>query len=138
VERDQTFPDLAALFPTETWTMTWEGTLSRDAISTAVDGPSVREGEIRVDGSGLHVVDPAQPFCRAGVETFDIVQLRGCDPSIGNLDCPTGYRCFVHPESEVESLGARSVPHVVSALHRGLGGERSGPAARSFASSRAR
>lgn len=104
--RDHTFPDLAAVAPSETWTMTWEGTLSVDGASTAVDGPVVREGEIRVDGSGMHVVDPAQPFCRAGVEPYDIVQLRGCDPANGNLDCPTGYRCFVHPDSEVSSLGA--------------------------------
>jgi hypothetical protein len=104
--RDQTFPDLATVFASETWTLTWEGSLSRDAITTAVDGPAVREGQIRVDGSGMHVVDATQPFCNTGVETFDIVQLRGCDPANGNSQCPVGYQCFVHPDSEVSGLGA--------------------------------
>ena len=34
------------------------------------------------------------------------MQLRGCDPSVGDVDCPIGYSCFVHPQSTVVGLGA--------------------------------
>ena len=34
------------------------------------------------------------------------MQLDGCDPSFGDTDCPFGYVCFVHPESQVANLGA--------------------------------
>src|SRR5678816_559620 len=43
--------------------------------------------------------------CAAGVEPFDIVQLRGCDPAAGDDQCPRGYTCFVHPESKIAGLG---------------------------------
>jgi hypothetical protein len=52
-----------------------------------------------VDTNGFRIVDQSAPFCDAGVEQFDVVQLRGCDPSVGNDDCPHGSTCFVHPES---------------------------------------
>jgi hypothetical protein len=104
--RDRSFPDLQALPEAETWTMVWEGSLSLNVGTTDVDGPAVRESMLKVDGLGLHVLDETKPFCDAGVEPFDILQLRGCNPSVGSADCPTGYTCFVHPESKVQGLGA--------------------------------
>lgn len=104
--RDFVFPDLHALRREETWTLTWEGSLSTDTATTSVDGPAVRESQISVDVNGMRVVDQGRPFCDAGVEPFDIVQLRGCDPSVGNANCPVGYRCFVHPQSQVQGMGA--------------------------------
>ncbi|MGN6106374.1 MAG: hypothetical protein ACTHU0_14810, partial [Kofleriaceae bacterium] len=104
--RDSVFPDLHALRRDETWTLTWEGSLSTDIATTSVDGPAVRESQISVDVNGMRVVDHSRPFCDAGVESFDIVQLRGCDPSVGNANCPVGYRCFVHPQSQVQGMGA--------------------------------
>jgi len=104
--RDEVFPDLAALRSDETWTLTWQGTLSLDQVNTAVDGPVIRESELRVDGSGMHMIDASRPYCNAGVEKFDILQMRGCDPTIGNADCPIGYRCFIHPNSQVQGIGA--------------------------------
>jgi hypothetical protein len=105
-ERDLAFPDLRALRGEETWTLTWEGTLSLDSTVADVDGPQIRESELRVDDQGMHLVDQSRPFCNAGVEPFDIVQLRGCDPGRGDADCPSGYRCFVHPNSQIQGLGA--------------------------------
>ena len=104
--RDLAYPDLLALRSDETWTMTWEGSLSNDGSSAAVDGPGVRESTIAVDAQAMRIVDNTGPFCDAGVEPFDIVQLRGCDPANEDRDCSAGYTCFVHPQSQVAGLGA--------------------------------
>jgi hypothetical protein len=104
--REATFPDLRALRGDETWTLTWEGNLSIDTAGTAVNGPAIRESQMFVDGLGVHIADESKPFCNAGVEPYDIVQLRGCDPSLGDADCALGYTCFVHPQSKVTGIGA--------------------------------
>lgn len=104
--RDFVYPDLGGTRSEEAWTLIWEGTLSLDRIDTAVDGPIIRESEMRVDGSGLHLIDGSKPFCSAGVERFDILQMRGCDSQFGDSDCPTGYSCFVHPNSQLQGIGA--------------------------------
>ena len=102
--RDASYPDLKSI-ASETWTMTYEGTLSLDNAVTSVDGPTIREATINVDGRGMHLVDQTAPFCDMGVEAFDVVDLRGCDPSRGNGDCPADYQCYVHPKSSV-AIGA--------------------------------
>jgi hypothetical protein len=104
--RDLAYPDLLGLHFDETWTLTWEGPLSNDISSTALSGPIVRQSQFFVDANGLHVVDASRPFCGAGVEPFDVVQLRGCNPANGDTDCPLGYTCFIHPQSQVAGLGA--------------------------------
>lgn len=102
--RDLVYPDLRALRD-ETWTLTWEGSLSLDKGDAAVDGPPVRVGQLFVDSTGFRMEDKAKSFCDAGVEQFDILQLRGCDPSVGDAECPIGYKCYVHPNSQVGGLG---------------------------------
>ena len=104
--RDLEFPDLRGLRSDETWTVTWEGTLSNDIAGSAVDGPVVRTSQMFIDGAGMRLVDQTHPFCDAGVEPFDVVQFRGCDPTIGDADCALGYRCYVHPQSQVTGIGA--------------------------------
>jgi hypothetical protein len=104
--RDAAFPDLMALPEAETWTMVWEGSLSLNAGDSSAGGPAIRESLLRVDSLGVHIVDDGKPFCDAGVERYDIVQLRGCDPTLGASDCPSGYTCFVHPDSKIAGLGA--------------------------------
>lgn len=105
--RSQVFPDLFGLpYYDETWTLTYEGSLSIDTSATANDGPAIRTSQMYVDADGLRLLDQTHPFCDAGVEPYDIVQLRGCDSTLGNTDCPVGYTCFVHPESQVANLGA--------------------------------
>jgi hypothetical protein len=103
--RDQVYPDLKSVF-SETWSLTWEGTLSLDNITSSIDGPVVRSGQLTVDGHGMVLKDPAQPFCDMGVEPFDIVDLRGCSPANGDGDCPAGYTCYVHPKSVGIGVGA--------------------------------
>ncbi len=103
--RDEVFPDIRQLRGDETWTLTWEGSLSNDKQDSDIDGPQIRESQVFVDGSGMRMVDQSRPFCDAGVERFDILQMRGCDPSIGDGECPIGYRCFIHPNSQVPGLG---------------------------------
>ncbi len=105
-QRDLAYPDLRSLMADETWTLTYEGSLSADTSNVAIDGPAVRDGQLVVDGTGMHLVDPTRPFCDAGVEQYDVVQMRGCDPVNGNLDCPIGYSCYTHPESQVAGLGS--------------------------------
>lgn len=105
-DRDASYPDLRGLRSDETFSMVWEGSLSTDTSATAVDGPAVRESQLRVDQTGMHLVDATHPYCSAGVEPYDIVQLRGCNPTNGDGDCPTGYTCYTHPDSKVTNLGA--------------------------------
>lgn len=103
--RDLVYQDLIALRD-ETWTMTYEGTLSVDSADTDVDGPPIRVSQVAIDELGMHLVDTAKPYCDAGVEQWDVVQMRGCDPQLGDGQCPIGYTCFVHPNSQVQGLGA--------------------------------
>lgn len=104
--RENVFPDLMGLSDEEIWTLTWEGSLSLDRADTAIDGPATRFGQLSVDALGMHLTDASRPFCDAGVEPNDILQLRGCDPSLGDAGCPIGYTCYVHPQSQVSGLGA--------------------------------
>lgn len=102
--RTEVFPDLRTVRVDEQWSLAWEGALSLDTGISAIDGPVVRTGRTRVDATGLHLIDPSKPFCEIGVEPFDYVQLRGCNPT-SNSDCPVGYQCFLHPESQL-GIGA--------------------------------
>jgi len=104
--RDQEFPDLFALPYDDTLTMTYEGSLSLDTSNTALNGPAVRTSMMNVDADGIRIDDATHPYCDAGVQPWDIVQLRGCDSTLGDTDCPLGYTCFVHPDSQVANLGA--------------------------------
>jgi hypothetical protein len=101
--RDQTYPDLRSLASDETWNLSWEGPLSADSNLAAIDGPQVREAVMAVDTTGMHLYDQAQPFCAMGAEPFDIVQFRGCNPANGGGDCPVGYECYLHPDSQVST-----------------------------------
>ncbi len=104
--REEVYPDLRALRTDETWSLTWEGSLSLDTVTTAVDGPPVRESQMFVDGAGMRIEDASKPFCDMGIEPYDVLQMRGCDPSFGDAGCALGYTCFVHPQSQVTGLGA--------------------------------
>lgn len=105
--RDQEFPDLFGLpFYDENWTLTYEGSLSIDTDVSAANGPAVRTSQMYIDADGIRLHDQTHPFCDAGVEPYDIVQLRGCDSTRGDSDCPIGYTCFVHPDSPVANLGS--------------------------------
>jgi hypothetical protein len=102
--RTEVFPDLRALRANEQWQLTYEGALSLDGGTFTVDGPPVRIARTRVDSTGFHLIDPSKPFCEIGVEPFDFVQLRGCNPASA-FACPAGYECFLHPESQL-GMGA--------------------------------
>ncbi len=106
--RDLAYPDMMGLKADETWELTWEGSLSDlDPTQTiAVGGPGVRESVISVDADAMRLTDDTTPFCDAGTEPYDIVQLDGCNPANQDRDCPLGYECFVHPQSQVVGLGA--------------------------------
>jgi len=101
--REAAYPDLHAVRKDEQWSLVWEGSLSRDTENSDVDGPPVRIGQFKVDGTGMRVEDPSHPFCSMGVEPHDIVAMRGCDPNLGDAQCPTGYSCYVHPDSQLSS-----------------------------------
>lgn len=102
--RDVVYPDLSTA-RSETWALTWQGNLSNDPVTKAIDGPPQRTGQLRIDQTGLHLVDGAQPFCELGVEPFDYVQLRGCNAANADADCPSGYICYVHKDNRVPNLG---------------------------------
>jgi hypothetical protein len=104
--REEVFPDLRGLRLDETWSLVYEGSLSADKAEINIDGPAVRTSQLFVDGAGMHLVDNTRPYCDAGVEPFDVVQMRGCDPTIGDAGCPFGYTCYVHPQSQVTGIGA--------------------------------
>jgi hypothetical protein len=104
------FPDLKSLPLDENWTATWEGVLSLDSANTTtttvLNGPTVREGNfITTNTDGARVIDTSNPFCSMGVEPYDIVQFLGCNPANANLDCPNGYKCYVHADTQVQIEG---------------------------------
>ena len=103
--RATVYPDIVGMNADEIWTLTYEGSVSIDTANTASNGPPVRESMFTVDSNGMALVDQTTPFCDAGVEPFDIVQIHGCDPTVGNADCPPDYDCFVHPDSQVQGIG---------------------------------
>jgi hypothetical protein len=103
--RDAEFPDVMGMNADEIWTLTYEGSVSNDTTNTATNGPPVRTAMFDVDSNGMSLVDETTPFCDAGAQPFDIVQIHGCDPSVGNADCPPDYDCFVHPDSQVQGIG---------------------------------
>src|SRR6185436_13476664 len=84
----------------------WEGSLSRDGDFQSIDGPPIRVGRLEVDGTGMRVEDASRPYCAMGVEPHDVVALRGCDPTLGDAQCATGFTCYVHPDSPPASAGA--------------------------------
>ena len=96
--RESAFPDLRES-NNETFTITWEGALSRDGVSSEVDGPPVRVGRITAEGGQVALEDPAAPFCAIGAEEQDVLVLAGCDPSVGSAQCGLGETCYVHPDS---------------------------------------
>ncbi len=99
--RERVYPDWRTIAVDENWFFTWEGTLSVDGTDTTVDGPVVRSGTVAIAGGGMRVVDAARPFCAAGVEPYDVVTLRGCDPARGDAQCSLDETCYVHPDSKV-------------------------------------
>ncbi|HTJ46493.1 MAG TPA: hypothetical protein VL463_30515 [Kofleriaceae bacterium] len=92
------FPDLRAMHVDEQWILAWEGPLSNDSSTEHIDGQVDRIGQVIVDGTGMRVVEGGKPFCEMGVEPFDEVILKGCDPNAGGV-CGYGNTCFVHPDS---------------------------------------
>lgn len=109
-----TYPDWRAVPVEEQWDFVWEGLLSLDRTdgTQALDGPQIRTGAVDVGGGGISVVDPAAPFCAAGVEPRDIVTLRGCDASRGDTQCGIGETCYVHPDATVASGACLPKDHV--------------------------
>lgn len=98
--RNTVYPDLKTVL-NETWTLTYEGTLSNDSVLVSIDGPPIREATIKVDSTGMRIEDSSEPFCEMGVEPGDIVDFRGCNPTNLDRDCPANYTCYVHPKSSV-------------------------------------
>jgi hypothetical protein len=96
--RKKVFPDLLAMRSDETWLLTWEGVLSNDSSTQFIDGPIVRDGQAIVDGTGLRVAEDTHPYCSIGVEPYDEVVFRGCDPNASG-QCGFGNTCYVHPSS---------------------------------------
>lgn len=98
--RKGVFPDTGALHPIEDWRLVWEGVLSGDTLGVAIDGLATRPGTFAVTGpTSMTVADKSRPFCGAGVEPYDTVQLRGCDPNSTFVQCPTGTTCYLHPDA---------------------------------------
>ncbi len=103
--RDAVYPDIMGMSADETWYLTYEGAVSVDTVDTAANGPPVREGMWTTDATGMSITDQSLPFCAAGAQPWDVLQVRGCDPTLGNAECPPDYDCFVHPDSLVPGIG---------------------------------
>lgn len=101
--RKSRFPDTQALAAVEDWRVIWEGSLSIDNLLSDNNGPPVRLGTLTSANQVLRLSDRSRPFCSAGVEPYDIVQLRGCDPASVTPQCPLGTTCYVHPDSTTGS-----------------------------------
>ncbi|MBT8494046.1 MAG: hypothetical protein KJO07_13410, partial [Deltaproteobacteria bacterium] len=96
--RERALPDLLRT-RNEDWFVTWEGSLSLDSITEAIDGRPVRAGIIDNNQGLVTVTEAGAPFCGLGVEPYDFIQLFGCDPTRGNEQCSVGESCYVHPDT---------------------------------------
>lgn len=96
--RELVFPDLRKV-RNEEWFIVWEGPLSLDSATEAIDGPAVRNGVLSRSGNNLKLVDPTASLCELGAEPFDILLAVGCDPTAGDAQCGLGETCFVHPDA---------------------------------------
>ncbi len=101
--RVATFPDLLAIPTSESWTVIWEGRVSGDGISESIDGPPIRIGTAASDSNGFRIVDGVDPFCRLGAQAFDVVDMTGCNPLLGDAQCGLQQTCYVHPDSALSS-----------------------------------
>jgi hypothetical protein len=108
-DREIAFPDLASV-RNERWFFTWEGSVSQDAATVAIDGPPVRSGFITTSTGKTLLEDASSPFCQMGVEPFDIAFVNGCDPARGDVECGIGETCFIHPDSPTNVTGGICVP----------------------------
>ncbi len=132
--RKAVFPDTQSLRPSEDWRLVWEGVLSGDTLGQDIDGLSVRRGPVSVvNATSMTVSDKSRPYCAAGVEPFDTLQLRGCDPASTINQCAVGTRCFLHPdaatgqgmclpENSVNQLAELCRDFLVSARRYNIGG----------------
>ncbi|HEY0191021.1 MAG TPA: hypothetical protein VGC42_07840 [Kofleriaceae bacterium] len=110
--RQQVYPDLGGMFSLQSFTVSYEGQLSIDA-GKAFNGPTVRVGQwVSNSTESASLNDQTRPFCSLGAEVGDIVQMHGCDPAQNGLDCPQGYECYVHAETQYTLNGV----HVGSCL----------------------
>jgi len=93
--RQWAFPDLLSVI-TERWSVTYEGLLSRDDGFVPVDGPIARLGGFSSDGDQVVLQDNSSPFCAAGLEPFDVVNLLGC---ASEFDCGPSETCVFSAEA---------------------------------------
>ena len=107
--RERSFGDLSAIRD-EGWTMTWEGSLSRDTPNVSVDGSAVRTGFFQTDAGGFRVTEGGAPYCAFGVEPYDFVELIGCDPRVGDIQCGLDQTCLVHPAAPASVNRGLCVP----------------------------
>ncbi len=96
--REAAFPDVLAV-RNEGWMLTWEGLVSLDPADRVIDGPPTRVASARRGTVSFHIEDASRPFCRAGVQEFDIGVLAGCDPARGDTQCGLDETCYVHPDT---------------------------------------
>ena len=116
--RELVFPDLRRV-RNEEWFVVWEGPLSLDAANESIDGPAVRNGILRRSGNQLALTDPSGSLCELGVEPFDILNLVGCDPSVGDNQCGIGETCFVHPDAPANVPAGTCLPEADTDLLSG-------------------
>jgi hypothetical protein len=105
--REQVFPDLQSVRSLETWSIAWEGALSRPDV-IGLDA-TTRVGFIEV-GSDVVLKDGASPFCAMGAEPGDVVSVVGCNPTLGGADCRAGEVCAVVPEVALDEQRGICVP----------------------------
>ena len=104
--RDLAYPDLRALCD-ETWTLTWEGSLSHDTSATRDRWPGrARQPDVGRRGGHAPRSTRRSRSAMPASSTYDIVQLRGCDPSLGDARLPARLHVLRAPESQVAGLGA--------------------------------
>lgn len=96
------YPDFGSVPLDEEWNMVWGGLVSLDGGNNAIDGPQVRFGALDVAAgtdTSMEILDAARPFCKMGLELYDVVSLIGCNPTRGDADCGTDEVCYVHPDA---------------------------------------
>ena len=108
--RESVWPDLRSI-RNEDWSIVWEGGLSQDSSNENIDGPPVRNGLLEPGAGGTTTLsDPTTSLCQTGVEPYDIVQVLGCDPALGDTQCGIGETCYVHPDAPTVVTRGQCLP----------------------------
>ena len=85
------YPDWSSVPTEEQWSLAWEGVL--------FPGLKIGLASAGSDDQSFVLEDLSAPFCEFGIEVYDSVVLRGCNPDDGDAGCGINETCSFPPDA---------------------------------------